>query len=144
MKGIGPALTHKPTKEVSAMSQEHSIANEPPSIKSKEKAFKAFQRGEMEASEFINIYKGIKKYLPSALQDLGPFSTATAIYTDNKPLPPDGGHAILIDRQGKCWFRSARVEGDKVVITAWEWPHGETAVPLNHFKTIERVSSISS
>ena len=125
------------------MSQTHSTTVKATNIKSKEKAFNAFLRGEMEASEFINIYEGIKKYLPSALQDLGLHRTARAIYTDDKPLPPDGGPAILIDRQRKCWFRLARVEEDKVIITAWQWPHGEATVPLNHFETIERVSSIS-
>jgi hypothetical protein len=85
---------------------------------------------------------GLKKYLPGTLQDRGPFPTAKAIYTDDKPLSPDGDHAILIDRQGKCWFRSARIEADKVIITAWQWPHGEAAVPLDHFETIERVNGI--
>jgi hypothetical protein len=125
------------------MSQEYLTTGKPTNSKSKAAAFNAAMKGGMEVSELISILSGVKKYTPRTLQDLGLHRTARAIDTDDKPLPPDGGPAILIDRQRKCWFRLARVKDDKVIITAWHWPHGEATVPLNHFETIERVSSIS-
>ena len=114
------------------MSQEHSAAEDHQEI----------------ISKFICYGEGnAKKYLPEDFSPggLGFEQSVTAIYTYPTNIPLKEGsrfHAILIDQEGVCWLRPVRIEAGQIFIISPSWPFGEVSFPLDHFRSIERVSSI--